>query len=95
MLASAIVWFDGDLSFDNDTLFDRGVAGWRFKGLSWRLDADGHRTNFARSDPVLWAPFVVTDAGWIAGTRARCRPTDSQALHCRGRVPDRHLRVSR
>lgn len=63
------MWFDGDLSFDNEYryFYDRGVArGWRFKEAF--LDGEtptGLRTNFAPvGSAILWAPFyVLTDAG--------------------------------
>ena len=63
------VWFDGDLSFDNEYryFYDRGVArAWRFKEAF--LDGatpTGLRTNFAPiGSAILWAPFyVATDAG--------------------------------
>src|SRR5687767_12815330 len=63
------MWFDGDLSFDNEYryFYDRGIArGWRFKETF--LDgatATGLRANFAPAgSAILWAPFyVLTDAG--------------------------------
>ena len=63
------MWFDGDLSFDNEYryFYDRGIArGWRFKETF--LDgetATGLRINFAPvGSAILWAPFyVLTDAG--------------------------------
>src|SRR5688572_21648659 len=63
------MWFDGDLSFDNEYryFYDRGVArGWRFKETF--LDgatATGLRFNFAPvGSAILWSPFyVLTDAG--------------------------------
>ncbi|RPI52797.1 MAG: hypothetical protein EHM55_15630 [Acidobacteria bacterium] len=63
------MWFDGDLSFDNEYryFYDRGIArGWRFKETF--LDgptATGLRVNFAPvGSAILWAPFyIVTDAG--------------------------------
>jgi hypothetical protein len=63
------MWFDGDLSFDNEYryFYDRGIArGWRFKETF--LDGateTGLRINFAPvGSAILWAPFfVLTDAG--------------------------------
>jgi len=63
------MWFDGDLSFDNEYryFYDRGIArGWRFKETF--LDgetATGLRLNFAPvGSAILWSPFyVLTDAG--------------------------------
>lgn len=63
------MWFDGDLSFDNEYryFYDRGIArGWRFKETF--LDGatpTGVRVNFAPvGSAILWAPFyVVADAG--------------------------------
>ena len=63
------MWFDGDLSFDNEYryFYDRGIArGWRFKETF--LDGEtptGMRLNFAPvGSAILWSPFyVVTDAG--------------------------------
>ncbi len=62
------MWFDGDLSFDNEYryFYDRDIArGWRFKETF--LDgetATGLRINFAPvGSAILWAPFyIVTDA---------------------------------
>src|SRR5687768_278124 len=63
------MWFDGDLSFDNEYryFYDRGIArGWRFKETF--LDgetATGLRLNFAPvGSAILWSPFyILTDAG--------------------------------
>lgn len=63
------MWFDGDLSFDNEYryFYDRGIArGWRFKETF--LDgetATGKRINFAPvGSAILWSPFyVAADAG--------------------------------
>src|SRR5215203_4296465 len=63
------MWFDGDLSFDNEYryFYDRGIArGWRFKETF--LDgetATGKRLNFAPvGSAILWSPFyMLTDAG--------------------------------
>ena len=63
------MWFDGDLSFDNEYryFYDRGIArGWRFKETF--LDgttATGLRINFAPvGSAILWSPFyILTDAG--------------------------------
>jgi hypothetical protein len=63
------VWFDGDLSFDNEYryFYENGIArGWRFKETF--LDgetATGLRFNFAPvGSAILWSPFyVLTDAG--------------------------------
>jgi len=63
------MWFDGDLSFDNEYryFYDRGIArGWRFKETF--LDgetATGRRFNFAPvGTAILWSPFyILTDAG--------------------------------
>jgi hypothetical protein len=63
------MWFDGDLSFDNEYryFYDRGIArGWRFKETF--LDGEtrtGMRFNFAPvGSAILWSPFyIVTDAG--------------------------------
>jgi hypothetical protein len=63
------MWFDGDLSFDNEYryFYDRGIGrGWRFKETF--LDgetATGKRLNFAPvGSAILWSPFyVLTDAG--------------------------------
>ncbi len=63
------MWFDGDLSFDNEYryFYDRGIArGWRFKETF--LDgetATGMRLNFAPvGSAILWSPFyILTDAG--------------------------------
>jgi hypothetical protein len=63
------MWFDGDLSFDNEYryFYDRGIArGWRFKETF--LDAQtatGLRLNFAPvGSAILWAPFyIATDLG--------------------------------
>jgi hypothetical protein len=63
------MWFDGDLSFDNEYryFYDRGIArGWRFKETF--LDgetATGLRVNFAPvGSAILWSPFyVLADAG--------------------------------
>lgn len=65
------MWFDGDLSFDNEYryFYDRGIArGWRFKETF--LDgetATGLRNNFAPiGSAILWAPFyAAADAGVI------------------------------
>jgi hypothetical protein len=62
------MWFDGDLSFDNEYryFYDRGIArGWRFKETF--LDgetATGKRVNFAPvGSAILWSPFyILTDA---------------------------------
>jgi hypothetical protein len=62
------MWFDGDLSFDNEYryFYDRGIArGWRFKETF--LDgetATGKRFNFAPvGSAILWSPFyILTDA---------------------------------
>ena len=62
------MWFDGDLSFDNEYryFYDRGIArGWRFKETF--LDgetATGKRLNFAPvGSAILWSPFyILTDA---------------------------------
>ena len=62
------MWFDGDLSFDNEYryFYDRGIArGWRFKETF--LDgetATGKRINFAPvGSAILWSPFyILTDA---------------------------------
>jgi energy-converting hydrogenase Eha subunit B len=63
------MWFDGDLSFDNEYryFYDRGIArGWRFKETF--LDGEtptGLRFNFAPiGSAILWSPsYIVTDAG--------------------------------
>ncbi|MEO5742694.1 MAG: hypothetical protein ABIS29_19070 [Vicinamibacterales bacterium] len=63
------MWFDGDLSFDNEYryFYDRGIArGWRFKETF--LDgetATGKRFNFAPvGSAILWSPFyVLADTG--------------------------------
>jgi hypothetical protein len=63
------MWFDGDLSFDNEYryFYDRGIArGWRFKETF--LDGEtetGLRLNFAPvGSAILWSPFyILTDAG--------------------------------
>lgn len=63
------VWFDGDLSFDNEYryFYENGIArGWRFKETF--LDGEtetGLRFNFAPvGSAILWSPFyVLTDAG--------------------------------
>jgi len=63
------MWFDGDLSFDNEYrhFYDHGIArGWRFKETF--LDgetATGLRINFAPvGSAILWSPFyIVADAG--------------------------------
>ncbi len=63
------MWFDGDLSFDNEYryFYDRDIArGWRFKETF--LDgatSTGLRVNFAPvGSAILWAPFyIMTDAG--------------------------------
>ena len=63
------MWFDGDLSFDNEYryFFDRGIArGWRFEETFLAgTTATGLRINFAPvGSAILWAPFyVVIDAG--------------------------------
>ena len=62
------MWFDGDLSFDNEYryFYDRDIArGWRFKETF--LDgetATGKRFNFAPvGSAILWSPFyILTDA---------------------------------
>ena len=63
------MWFDGDLSFDNEYryFYDRDIArAWRFKETF--LDAEtptGLRTNFAPvGSALLWAPmYALADAG--------------------------------
>lgn len=70
------MWFDGDLSFDNEYryFYDRGIArGWRFKETF--LDgetATGLRLNFAPvGSAILWSPFyILTDAGVRAARSA-------------------------
>jgi hypothetical protein len=63
------MWFDGDLSFDNEYryFFDRGIArGWRFEETFLAgTTATGKRINFAPiGSAILWSPFyVLTDAG--------------------------------
>ena len=63
------MWFDGDLSFDNEYryFFDRGIArGWRFEETFLAgTTATGLRINFAPiGSAILWSPFyVLTDAG--------------------------------
>ena len=63
------MWFDGDLSFDNEYryFFDRGIArGWRFEETFLAgTTATGLRINFAPvGSAILWAPFyILTDAG--------------------------------
>ena len=67
------MWFDGDLSFDNEYryFYDRGIArGWRFKETF--LDgetATGKRFNFAPvGSAILWSPFyILTDVTLKAG----------------------------
>jgi hypothetical protein len=63
------LWFDGDLSFDNEYryFYDRNIARAHFFKETF-LDAEtatGLRRNFApMGSAVLWAPFyVATDAG--------------------------------
>jgi hypothetical protein len=63
------MWFDGDLSFDNEYRYfhDRGIArAWRFKETF--LDTEtptGLRTNFAPvGSALLWTPmYALADAG--------------------------------
>lgn len=63
------MWFDGDLSFDNEYRYfhDRDIArAWRFRETF--LDAEtptGLRTNFAPvGSALLWAPmYALADAG--------------------------------
>ncbi len=70
------MWFDGDLSFDNEYryFYDRNIArGWRFKETF--LDgptATGLRINFAPvGSAILWAPFyILTDTGVRAARAA-------------------------
>ena len=63
------MWFDGDLSFDNEYhyFYDRGIArAWRFRETFLESEtATGRRINFAPvGSAILWAPFyVATDAG--------------------------------
>jgi hypothetical protein len=80
------VWFDGDLSFDNEYryFYDRGVArAWRFKEAF--LDGattTGLRTNFAPiGSAILWAPlYIATDAGVrIANALGAAVPADGFA----------------
>ena len=69
------MWFDGDLSFDNEYryFYDRGIArGWRFKETF--LDgetATGKRLNFAPiGSAILWAPFYVAADAAVRTARA-------------------------
>ena len=84
------MWFDGDLSFDNDNryFYDRGIArGWRFKEAFLDSEtATGKRLNFAPvGSAILWSPFyVLTDAG-VRTARAsvsRHRRRVLDAVHC-------------
>ena len=98
------MWFDGDLSFDNEYryFYDRGIArGWRFKETF--LDgetATGLRFNFAPvGSAILWSPFyVLTDAG-VRAARAIGVPVTADgyldALYRVGRLCVGALWVSR
>ncbi len=63
------MWFDGDLSFDNEYryFYDRGIArGWGFRDtFLGGTTATGMRVNFAPvGSAILWAPFyILTDTG--------------------------------
>jgi hypothetical protein len=63
------MWFDGDLSFDNEYRYfhDRDVArAWRFKETFLEAETPtGLRTNFAPvGSALLWAPmYALADAG--------------------------------
>ena len=70
------LWFDGDVSFDNEYryFYDTGVV--RFEGFRQtqleRTTATGLRINFGTIGPaLLWAPFyAIADAGVIAARAA-------------------------
>ena len=63
------VWFDGDLSFDNEYryFYDRGIArAWNFDATFLEATtATGVRPNFAPvGSAILWAPiYLVVDVG--------------------------------
>ena len=63
------VWFDGDLSFDNEYryFYDRGIArAWNFDATFLEATtATGVRPNFAPvGSAILWAPiYLVVDLG--------------------------------
>jgi hypothetical protein len=69
------LWFDHDLSFDNEYqyFYDHGVAksdGFRETFLGLRTDT-GHRINFGTIGcAILWAPFYAVGDGVAAATGA-------------------------
>lgn len=77
------VWFDGDLSFDNEYryFYDRGIArAWGFdKTFLGQTTATGLRPNYAPvGTSLLWAPFyAIADVGTrIASAAGATMPAD-------------------